>query len=351
MKDWVNKHRYLLIIVLILVVGIGMLAATERQRILKNTTETRLENPPRTGEDLTSSFYYDQLKEKEKKAFDLLVSRLEEKKGGVITFEEPLNGREYSRVCNALEYDQADYFYGFVDIPMNGEDQYLVYEDSQNILDIQNSEIEKCILFLYCAEGINEKGQYGEDGTVENLQEIQEGLTMNNQERLQTVEQIAKTTEEKLSQVIAELPQEYGQKETVDYFLKWIGENLTFDSEEYENLSGVTTMQGLFEQCYIRNNTSCTAEGKALASGFAKVLMTLCNRVGMESHVVFGIWNGQDEGYVMTSVKIGEETVYVDAAGFYAEGVYGLGGQKYLREAEFLNHMAPAEYFDYKVEE
>lgn len=350
MNEWIKKHRTLLMIVLILVVGIGMLAFTERQRIMGNTTESRLENPPVTGEALTSSFYYDQLKEKEKSAFELLASRVKEKRGGVITFEEPLTGKEYTRVCNALEYDEGDYFYGFVDIPMNGEDEYLLYKEYESILEVKSAQVEKCILFLYCAEGINEKGKYDENGRVENLEEIEKSLSVNNQERLEKVEEIGKQTEELLAQAAAGLPGEYGQKEAVDYFLKWMEEHLTFDRESYENLSGVTTMQGLFEECYFRNHTSSVAEGKALSAGFAKVLMNLCNRVGLESHVVFGTWKGQEESYIMTAVKIGEETVYVDAAGFHEGGMYGLGGQKYLQEAEFTSHMTPADYFDYKEE-
>lgn len=351
MKDWMKKHRTLLMIVLILIAGIGMLAFTERQRIMGNTTESRLENPPVTGEPLTSSFYYDQLKDKEQKAFKLLASGIEEKKGGVITFEEPLTGKEYTRVCNALEYDEGNYFYGFVDIPMNAENEYLLYNEDVNILDIKTPQVEKCVLFLYCAEGIDEKGRYSESGKVENLEEIAGGLSVNNQERLEKVEQIGNKTEDMLAQAVAELPEEYGQKEAVDYFLKWIEQNLVFDRTAYENLSGVTTMQGLFEQCYFRNHTASVAEGKALAAGFSKVLMELCSRVGMEAHVVFGTWKGQEESYIMTAVKIGEETVYVDAAGFQEGGLYGLGGQKYLREQEFTSHMTPADYFDYKYEE
>ncbi len=346
--NWIKKHRSLVLGLLIVIGGLLVLAVYERQQVLTNTTESKLENPPRTEEVFSSSFYYDQLNDREKADFEQLAGLMESKQGGVVTLEEPLNGKEYTRVCNALEYDQADYFYALVDVPMTGDNQYVLYDSDKQLTSIEEKSIEKCILFLYCAEGIDEKGNYDEQGYVKNIDQMAKDLAVNNQERLDEIEEIRQSTEEVLSQVVADIPKEYGQKETIDYFMGWMKKNLLFDLQEYENLSNVTTMQGLFKECYFRSHESCVVQKKALTAGFNKVLMNLCNRAGMESHIVFGIWNREETGYVLTSVQIGDTAVYVDAAGLYAQS---LAEQKYLREEEAAKHMVFAEYFDWKMEQ
>lgn len=338
---WIQKHRTLVATLIIGIGAIALLATLARRQTLSNTTESRLANPPRSGEAVQTSFYYDQLVEKERVVFDQIVQCIEERKGGVITLAEPLTGRQYTRVCNALEFDEHNYFYGVVEVPMTADNRYLKYDPKANLMEIDEPEIEKCILFLYSAEGINEKTTYTEDGHVRQMDRFEEILSQNNEERLAKINEISEKTNVILDEIIAGIPENYGQKETVDYFLEWMDKNLIFSEMDEE----VTTMQGMFEEHYFSAHVSCVVDRDGLTSGYAKLLATLCNRAGMEAHVVFGIWHEREGGYAMTSVKIGEDTVYVDAAGRQAPS---LGNQRYLREDELANHMAFAEYFSYK---
>ena len=106
-------------------------------------------------------------------------------------------------------------------------------------------------------------------------------------------------------------------------------------------------MGEMLEQVYLQNHLVAVTEKKASVLGYAKIFSELCRRAGMDSHVVMGHWNGkwsQDEQYVLCAVKIGDQTVYVDASGAKSSS---LAGHRYLSEKEAKNRLAFADCFQY----
>lgn len=324
------------------VVGFLVVATLLRQQTLSDATVTKLKDIPRTGQAVTSDFYVSQLKGKEKETYDLMKEKLDKKEGGIVEFPDALNGKEYTRVVNALECEGGNYFYGLYEIPMTKDDVYVKYI-KDDIVKLEDSVITKAILFLSSAEKIDEQGKYADDGTVKNLDEVRQGLSVNSEEKLAEIDEVQKKTEEILDKVIKELPADYGEKKTVDYFLDWMEKNLEF----LETDEDAKSMSEMFERFYRPNHLAAVVDKKANATGYAKILAELCNRAGMESHIVMGEWKGSwlsGESYVLCAISMNDQTIYVDASGAKA-GV--LAGHKYLTEEEAKHHMDFVGYFEY----
>ncbi|MCI6467155.1 MAG: hypothetical protein MSA90_17015 [Faecalicatena sp.] len=345
--NFIRKHQKAVFFVGLIVLLLGMLAYWERQSTLSKSTASKLTDEPRKSGEAVSTFYYDQLTKKEAAVYDLMKDRLDRMKGGVVEFPEPMSGPEYLRVTTALEDEGYNYFYGFYDIPMTADDVYVKYKNT-DLTTQKEKKITKAILFLSCAQGINEAGDYAKDGTVKNLASIQEGLSVNSEEKVEKIVKTQNETEEILSQIMEKLPSDYGEKKTVDYFLDWLDENLSVASHIGEEALDFTNMDDVFDGAYIYNNLSSLTEKKATPLGYAKILSELCNRAGMESHIVLGIWGKssiQQEGYVFCAVQMNGQTIYVDASGSKASD---LGDQKYMNQLEAKNHLKFVDYFEYE---
>lgn len=344
--NFIRKHQKAVLIAGIVVILLGFLAYWQRQVTLSNATATKLKDEPRNSEEAVSTFYYDQLTAREAAAYDLMKEKLDHMEGGTVTFPEAMSGTEYLRVTTALEDEGYNYFYGFYDIPMTEDDIYVKYKES-DLTTVKDKVITRAILFLSCAEGINQAGDYGEDGKVQNLAEVQEGLSVNLEEKQAEIAKTQDETEEILGSIMEGLPSDYGEKKAVDYFLSWLDENVSFASNIEEDASSVSSMEEVFDGVYIYNCLSALTEHKATALGYAKILSELCSRAGMESHVVLGTWNKSrsvQESYVLCAVSMNGQTIYVDARG--AKGS-DLGDQQYLTQQEAANHMKFVEYFTY----
>lgn len=345
--NFIRKHQKAVFFIGMIVLLLGMLAYWERQSTLSKSTASKLTDEPRKNGEAVSTFYYDQLTKKEAAVYDLMKDRLDQMKGGVVEFPEPMSGPEYLRVTTALEDEGYNYFYGFYDIPMTAEDVYVKYKNT-DLTTQKEKKITKAILFLSCAQGINEAGDYAKNGTVKNLASIQEGLSVNSEEKVEKIVKTQNETEEILSQIMEKLPSDYGEKKTVDYFLDWLDENLSVASHIGEEALDFTNMDDVFDGAYIYNNLSSLTEKKATPLGYAKILSELCNRAGMESHIVLGIWGKssiQQEGYVFCAVQMNGQTIYVDASGSKASD---LGDQKYMNQLEAKNHLKFVDYFEYE---
>lgn len=342
MPKYIEKHwKKLLIIIAAVTLAVILLAWWQRNQVLTNSTETKLPNQPRSETVYQDSFYFDQLSEKEKAAYAVLETALDELKGGVVVFPEALNGREYTRINHAIEYGEKDYFYALVGIPMTSDNLSVTYKTS-NVLETEDFIIEKCVVFLSCAKDVDKQGSFDEDGYVLNIDEMEEPLGKLDTDKVDTLRNEQKEIEAKLNEVIGKLPKEYGEKETVDYFLNWMQENIF----PYQEGASIDKMSGLFEQIYKRNGVSCLLKSEALPTAYAKLLSELCNRAGINAHVILGKWR-DGEAYVMTCVRIGEDDIYIDASGGQNKDLWG---QKYLTKQEASNVMAFADYFSYTDE-
>lgn len=346
MKEIMQKHK-IKIWIAVAVILLIIFATWQRNQVLEKATVTKLKDEPRQGERVTSEFYSNQLTKKEFQVYELLEERLEQKQGGIVELPAAVNGEEYTRIINALECEGGNYFYGMYDIPMTEDGVYVKYK-KDDLLSLKEDEIAKVMLFLSCAEGIDEPGEYAEDGTVMNLEKINEGLSVNVPEKVAEIDEISAKTEMILEEIMAGLPSDAGEKSAVDYFLDWMENNLEFVAEDIQkDASDVEKMSEVFEKLYKPNQLSAVTDGKATALGYAKILAELCNRAGMESHVVMGFWKGSmisQETYVFCAVSMNGQTIYVDASGGKS-GV--LADHRYLTEEEAKNHMDFVPYFEY----
>lgn len=351
MKKWVKGHgRILIICGVALAVLIAVVSVRQREKFKENSIGNTMGNPARDKAAFTDTFYLDQLTEKEKGAYETLKTALDNMQGGEVIFAEPLNGLEFTRAYNALEYGADDYFYAIVGIPMTEDNQNLAY-NNDNIQDVEESVIQKCLLFSYCAEGIDMNGEMDEDGYVTNLEEHKGPLAAMNEERLAAVREIQEAREEVLSQIVADMPDEYGAKEAIDYFLDWMDKNMVLEQAS-EQSQGVTAMSDFFTKLNVKSHLSCVADKVGFASGYARILSDLCNRVGIKSHVVMGIWSSgvfgsSQESYVLTCVEIDGEPIYVDASGSHSKQLLD---QRYITEEGARNWMTFVDYFTYGEE-
>ena len=345
--NYIKKHKKAALLIGVMIIFLVAFFAWQRKITLSNTLSGKLEDSPRKETAVESEFYSKQLTQKEYEVYLFLKDNIENLKGGVLTLPEPVNGKEYQRIVTALECEGKNSFYGFVEIPMTEDEVYIQYED-KNLNRITENEISKVILFLSCAEGIEIQAAFAQDGTISNLNEIREGLAVNNESKVDEINRKLQNTEQILDEIMAGLPEGSGEKSTVDYFLNWLKENMTpTDSMEVAG-EKVSHIGEMLDKYYISNHAAAVLDGKATALGYAKILTELCNRAGMESHIVAGTWQGgwvQDESYVFCAVSMNGQTVYVDASGIKSSS---LAGERYLTEKEAFNHLKTADYFSYK---
>ena len=229
MKNWIKKHPRAAFWTGAVFLSLMFLMYWMRQNSIAAAVEGTLTDEPRDGGAVISDFYTMQLTGKEAEAYGLLRERLDQKQGGIVEFPEKLSGEEYLRVTTALEDEGYDYFYGFVDIPMTENGVY-VKHGGTDLANVTEKKIAKAILFLSCAEGIQMSGEYADDGRVMNLEEVGQALAVNEKAEEEKIEEIRQQTEEILSKAMEDLPEEYGEKRTADYFLDWLDENLTVTS-------------------------------------------------------------------------------------------------------------------------
>ena len=77
-----------------------------------------------------------------------------------------MNGKEYSRVTQALYCGEDDLFYAIVNVPMTENNQSVSSVTKKYYGYKRNRQIVKCIILLYPAEGINEQGDIDDQGYV-----------------------------------------------------------------------------------------------------------------------------------------------------------------------------------------
>lgn len=345
--DHVRKHAKLYMIggAVLIVLGIGMYYI--RQNSLSKAVSGQLEDLPRQEEVVVNDFYSSQFTKDEYENLEYLKERMENLQGGVVTLPHPVNGKEYMRLTTALESEGYNYFYGCYEVPMTEDNVYVMHKE-RDYEKITERKIAKLILFLSCAEGLDLSGDYAEDGTVRNLEKIDEKLKVNIPEKVEKIKEEQQQTDAILDEVIENIPEGAGEKSTLDYFIRWMDENIKFHTEIQGAANSATNMGEMLDHIYKYNHLVIVKEKKGIPLGYAKVLAELCNRAGMEAHIVMGKWKAglmSSDNYVFTAVHMNDQMIYVDASGAKANN---MGGERYLREIEAMNHMEPMSYFEYK---
>ena len=176
----VREHPKVFWAVIIIIIVVSILSVYEKQKY--NPYEKQIGNPPRENKVFDDNFYYEKLTDNEKKAYEKIKDAIVNFKGGELTFDSPLNGKEYSRVTQALYCGEDDLFYAIVNVPMT-ENNQSVSSVTKNITDIKEQTIIKCIILLYPAEGINEQGDIDDQGYVKNLEDLKNPLATMNEDK------------------------------------------------------------------------------------------------------------------------------------------------------------------------
>lgn len=110
----VREHPKVFWAVIIIIIVVSILSVYEKQKYKANPYEKQIGNPPRENKVFDDNFYYEKLTDNEKKAYEKIKDAIVNFKGGELTFDSPLNGKEYSRVTQALYCGEDDLFYAIV---------------------------------------------------------------------------------------------------------------------------------------------------------------------------------------------------------------------------------------------
>lgn len=344
--EYIRKHQKAVIGISFLIVLLIIFFGWQRKMATSKSVHDDLEDPPRSAEAVKSDFYEQQMTQKEAEVYQFLKGHLEKMEGGILTLPKAIDGKEYQRIVTALEYDRNPFFYGFVDIPMTSEYEYVLQKE-KDILRITEEKIEKVVLFLSCAKGIEVSGKFDEEGYLTNADQITEELSVNDREKEDRIRQMMEETDQILDEIIIGVPEGAGQKTTADYFLSWLDEHLKLADDTASKAKELDHMGEMLEQIYPYNHLAALTKGKASILGYAKILSELFERAGMESHVVMGSWTSQwsEETYVLCAVSIDGQTIYIDASGAKKAS---LGGNRWLSEKETLHRMKFADYYEYE---
>lgn len=344
--DYIRKHQKVAIGIGFILVLLIIFFSWQRKMATSKSVYDELEDLPRGAEAVRSDFYEQQLTKKEEEVYQFLKEHLINMEGGILTLPQVIDGKEYQRIVTALEYDRNPFFYGFVDIPMTGEYEYVLQKE-KDILRVTEEKIEKVVLFLSCAKGIEVSGRFDEEGYLVNADKIAEELSVNDSEKETKIRQTMEETDKILNEIVAGLPEGAGQKSTADYFLGWLDEHLELADDTASEAKELKHMGEMLDQIYPYNHLAALTKGKASILGYAKILSELFERAGMESHVVMGSWTSQwsEEMYVLCAVSIDGQTIYIDASGAKEAS---LGGNRWLSEEETLHRMKFADYYEYE---
>ena len=337
----VREHPKVFWAVIIIIIVVSILSVYEKQKYKANPYEKQIGNPPRENKVFDDNFYYEKLTDNEKKAYEKIKDAIVNFKGGELTFDSPLNGKEYSRVTQALYCGEDDLFYAIVNVPMT-ENNQSVSSVTKNITDIKEQTIVKCIILLYPAEGINEQGDIDDQGYVKNLEDLKNPLATMNEDKKSTVLKMQQASEEILNKVVSDMPKEYGKKQAIDYFLDWMDKNLILDSDTMENTDKLSNMTEVFEKNYFEGCTSCVVDGKAVATGYSKVLTRLCNKAGISAHMTIGSWK-YSGSYTLVNVDFEGKQVYIDASGCKKDDLWN---QRYISDTLMARNMTISDLFN-----
>ncbi len=331
----VREHPKVFWAVIIIIIVVSILSVYEKQKYKANPYEKQIGNPPRENKVFDDNFYYEKLTDNEKKAYEKIKDAIVNFKGGELTFDSPLNGKEYSRVTQALYCGEDDLFYAIVNVPMT-ENNQSVSSVTKNITDIKEQTIVKCIILLYPAEGINEQGD------IDDQEDLKNPLATMNEDKKSTVLKMQQASEEILNKVVSDMPKEYGKKQAIDYFLDWMDKNLILDSDTMENTDKLSNMTEVFEKNYFEGCTSCVVEGKAVATGYSKVLTRLCNKAGISAHMTIGSWK-YSGSYTLVNVDFEGKQVYIDASGCKKDDLWN---QRYISDTLMARNMTISDLFN-----
>jgi len=149
--------------------------------------------------------------------------------------------------------------------------------------------------------------------------------------------------EQKLQEIINEIPKGSNQEEAVQYFSQWLVDNMVYDDvfNEYITTNNYDLID-INKQLANVNITSIN-NGEGVCTGFVFVLNALCRRVGIDAYFVSGYVRGLAYGrHAWSAIIIGDETYYKDPT-------FEIGNQEVrpLRTSAQFYHSGGYKLFDW----
>ena len=156
--EYVRRHKKIVLIGLILLAVFTVIFGFQRKSVMEQSVEDELKDEPREETVKSAEFYLDQLTKKEMEVYLFLKDQIEQFQGGILTLPKAVNGKEYERITVALEYEGYNYFYGFVDIPMNEDNVYLL-NDEKDFPRSQRMRSQRSCCFYPVPVGLRHQGR------------------------------------------------------------------------------------------------------------------------------------------------------------------------------------------------
>lgn len=340
------KHSKKIVIIISLVLIFLLLIASKLQTI-SSTKAVSLANPHLSNKKIKDTSYLEQLNDYEFDIYKTIVDRIDNFNDGVIEFRYPITGVEYLRIRDCIKIYNADYAYAILCYPMDENNRKSDAVTNNDFENINEDIFQKCILLLNSSEMKLEDIEISKDGYIQNLDEFEHDSVDSKKKA-----EVLKLEQEGiriLDSVVKGVPNGSGQRDALEYFIKWMNENLTYYNESYSkfhetNTEEMNTTENWYNYYYVPSSLSCVVNGKALCVGYSKTLVYLCNSIGIKAKVVAGNIKVSDGSvdHAITEVQIEGKTAYFDLTGAWD---YRKGTGKALSKSNVENFMELYNYF------
>lgn len=341
-----NKKK--IIILLGVFALIGLLVSFKIQTTKKNKA-IELANPPLTNEKISDNPYISQLTKREFDIYQLVLGKIRNLEDGVIEFPYEISGIEFIRVKNCIEVFTEDTSIAFLYYPLT-KDNFTSGGITSDEIDCKNEPVyDKCILFLYSSSFTPKDANISPDNRITNLSEFSAGNV--DEKQIRNVLEMESKGRELLDQVIDNIPQGSGQRDTLYYFIDWIDNNLKYDRESIDILENkgediFENPDDFFQYYMFPSSLSSILDKKALCLGYAKALVYLCNRVGIEASIIIGDVKQSVSyiGHALNKVTIDGKDAYFDVSAVWD---YREGNSKAMNLETIKSFIKPVDYFEY----
>lgn len=308
-----NKTKYIILSFISLFIIIVTMNIV-REKKSKNLTIQNVENLPLSHEYVNINFYYNQLNSLEQNVYNKIIKSLDTYEGGEIILDENISINNLSRIADAIRFNNNNnYFYSLFTLPLTSNNKIVNWSTSQRIEELEKKQINKILLEIYIGEDDTRLDNFhiSDDLTITNYDEQKNIFESIPNDLISKYESIKAETDRIIDDIILNMPKNLNQEEAINYFSKWIVDNM-----KYTDTFNPQTSYGdiVNEECQFSASISSITKKSAVCSGFSMILSELCSRVGIESYICLGTVSngGSPFNHAWVAVNIGDKTYYKD---------------------------------------